>query len=256
MTWFRVDTDFLQHPKAQHAGPLGRELWHAGLTYCTQQLTDGRIPKAMVPALAALAGVKPSLASKLVEAPIGFACGLWEDHGDYYVMHDYHDHQPSREKALADKKAAAERQKRAREKARESQGKSQRESQRESRRDSQGQSRSLPNLTSPGPAPLLTVVPTTTTGSNGDRVAVEDVIQSAAAYQALIAKGSGVQPSKGWDAYEIGIGNRIRREDADRIAALIAQHPHLDADGVRDVYHQPDAITSLDELVPGLQGRP
>ena len=122
MTWFRLDDTWLMHPKVQAAGLKGRALWIAGGLHCAQQLTDGRIDKALVPVLASQAGVAARDARVLVDV------GLWEEEGDHYLMHHWHDYQPSREKVNQDRAAAAERQKRARDKARESHEKSRRDS--------------------------------------------------------------------------------------------------------------------------------
>lgn len=80
-------------------------------------------------------------------------------------------------------------------------------------------------------------------------VVVEDVIRSIAAYQAEVAKAQGVEPDKGWPAYETGIANRVRRDDSATIADLIAQHPDRTAAQLRDAYHEPESLTSYDELI-------
>lgn len=99
MTWFRLDDGWLRHPKHRAAGLKGRALWIAGGTWSSEQLTDGRIPKEMLPVLAidAEIGTGRTEARRLVEV------GLWEDLGDAWQMHDWHDFQPSRADVLADR---------------------------------------------------------------------------------------------------------------------------------------------------------
>lgn len=87
--WVKLDDGFFLHPKAQAAGKDGRALFIAALCWSAGQLTDGVIPKSSVPVIAAMAGVKPSEAKRLV------AAGLWHDHGDHYEIHAYLEYQPS-----------------------------------------------------------------------------------------------------------------------------------------------------------------
>lgn len=97
MAWFKLDDTWITHPKMIAAGLHGRALWVAGGTHCSQQLTDGRIVKTSLPLIAAQAGVKPSVASKLVEL------GLWADRGDFYEMPDFLEYNPSRAQVLAER---------------------------------------------------------------------------------------------------------------------------------------------------------
>ena len=114
MGWIRIDDGLPEHPKFDQAGPLAGWLWLCGMGYCNRNLTDGRISKERVPLLSTVP--KPEKeALRLVEA------GLWVDEGDAYRVNDYLTYQPSREKVLAERAAAAERKARSR-------GKSQRDS--------------------------------------------------------------------------------------------------------------------------------
>jgi hypothetical protein len=98
MTWVKLDDGFADHPKLVTAGPMASWLHVCALCYCGRHLTDGIIPKPMVPRLSSVP--KPQReADRLVEA------GVWEDVGDCYVIHDYHDFQPTREEVLADREA-------------------------------------------------------------------------------------------------------------------------------------------------------
>lgn len=104
MTWFRLDDQWLTHPTMQAAGLTGRALWLAGGLHCAQHLTDGRIDKHLIRVLAAQAGVKTSVATRLVEL------GLWTDEGDHYQMPNYLEYQPSKEQ-VANKRAGWSRKK-------------------------------------------------------------------------------------------------------------------------------------------------
>lgn len=113
MTWVKVDDLITEHEKCVGLSANAWCLWLHGITYCSRNLTDGKIPKAM---LARLSGVsKPSAAaSELV------AAGLWDDSDGAFWVHDYLEHQRSREQVEAERAAAAERQRKARDKKRES----------------------------------------------------------------------------------------------------------------------------------------
>lgn len=109
MTWFKVDDGFATHPKAITLPDNAVAIWTRAGSWCSANLTDGHFPKAM---LGVLRG-KPAAAAALV------AAGLWtvDPDGNGWWYHDWHDYQPTREKKLAERAAAAERQRRAREAA-------------------------------------------------------------------------------------------------------------------------------------------
>lgn len=107
MRWVRVDVDALDHPKFLALDPEAVVLWLYGLGYCARQLTDGHIPAAILRRLGALQDPDRA-AAQLMEA------GLWDATDDGYVVHDYLDYQPSRERVLNDRERARERQKRRR----------------------------------------------------------------------------------------------------------------------------------------------
>ena len=238
MTWFRLDDNWLSNPKIRAAGLRGRALWVAGGTLCAQHLTDGHIDKSMLPFLASMADI----GNGRKEAALLVTLGLWIDYDDHWVMNDYLGYNPTREKVEAERAKAADRQRRMR------------ESRRDSRRD-EGVSHASPDPTRPDPTQkLLTVVPTTTIGSGGAEAVVEESIQAIAAYEAVVAKGSGVQPDKGWVAYERGIANRVRRDDRDRLADQANAHPEWTAVQLRDWYLEPESFTSYGQLVPGIGG--
>lgn len=103
MTWVRLADDFTDHPKVVRAGPLAAWLYVCGLTYANRYATDGFIPGAQVPRLAAVPDPE-RLARRLVEST------LWEEVEDGYRIHDYGSYQPSSEEIKRERADAARRQ--------------------------------------------------------------------------------------------------------------------------------------------------
>jgi hypothetical protein len=101
MPWVKLDDQFADHPKIVACGPLASWLYVCGLGYCCRLLTDGFIPEGQVRKLADVEDAK-GLAENLVEV------NLWERCDGGYRVHDYHDYQPTREKALAIREMRAE----------------------------------------------------------------------------------------------------------------------------------------------------
>ena len=122
MTWVKVDDLITEHEKCVGLSDAAWTLWLHGLLYCSRNLTDGRIPAAMLPRLSAVKNPRKA-AGELVSA------GLWDERDGAWWVHDYLDHQRSKAQVEAEREAAAERQRKARER------RSQEKSQRESRRD-------------------------------------------------------------------------------------------------------------------------
>ena len=109
MPWFKVDDSFESHPKVK-AIPRARRLkaiglWSLAGSWSARQLTDGFVPFYM---LDELAGTKRE-ANTLVEV------GLWSPVDGGYVFKDWHDWQPTKAKVEADREAAKERMRSARE---------------------------------------------------------------------------------------------------------------------------------------------
>ncbi len=119
MAWVRLDENFAQHPKVVKAGPLGMAMHVAALCYCNQHLTDGFVPKQIARTLLDLTGLGMGLwdgglvggghdaewemiVNDLVEA------GLWDPEDDGWVIHDYHDYQPSKAHILSIRKSRAD----------------------------------------------------------------------------------------------------------------------------------------------------
>jgi hypothetical protein len=111
MPWFRLEDNFHQHPKVARAGNTAVGLWVRCGTYSAAYLTDGHVPAET----ARLYGRQREI-DTLVEV------GLWipDTNGGGYLIRDFLDYNPSAEQVLADRAAARERQRRAREAARRS----------------------------------------------------------------------------------------------------------------------------------------
>ena len=84
MTWVYLDDQFPTHPKVALAGGDAAWLFVCSLCYVRQHGTQGLIPKTMVGRLSDRRGAK-KLAERLVEVV------LWEDQGEHYLIHDYHE---------------------------------------------------------------------------------------------------------------------------------------------------------------------
>lgn len=104
MPWVRLDEQFPDHPKVAIAGPLASWLHVCALAYCNRLLTDGFVPTSQVGKLADYSEIDPGegypinpidLANRLVEV------GMWEKATGGYLIHDFHDFQPSKAEVLA-----------------------------------------------------------------------------------------------------------------------------------------------------------
>ncbi len=121
MTWVKLDDQFAGHPKTEAAGPLAAWLHVAALCHCATYLTDGLIIASKAPRIAEVPKANQQIRRLIDE-------GMWHepDHTcptcdpcppGHYLIHDYLKYQKSRAEVEADRHAAAERQRRAREKA-------------------------------------------------------------------------------------------------------------------------------------------
>lgn len=99
MPWFKVDDGLSFHPKVIAAGNAAMGLWVRAGAYCAAQLTDGRLPRAMLKPL----GGRTRDAERLVE------CGLWETVDDGWVFRGWKDFQPAKAQVEADRRATADR---------------------------------------------------------------------------------------------------------------------------------------------------
>ena len=103
MTWFRIDDGFADHPKVIRAGNAAVGLWVRCGASSARYLTDGRIE----PDIAHIYGRTREI-ERLVNTR------LWIENGDGFLMPDYLEYNPSAEQVRAQRTAAAERQRRAR----------------------------------------------------------------------------------------------------------------------------------------------
>ena len=104
MPWVKLDDQFFAHPKVVEVSNEAKLLYLAGLTYCAGQLTDGRIGRGALRAVAASLGLDPALAVELV------GVGLWSATEAGYAVHDYLEYQPSAEQVRAQRAENARRQ--------------------------------------------------------------------------------------------------------------------------------------------------
>lgn len=104
MTWVKLDDGFPNSPKVDRLSDKAKLLYVAGLCYCGRNLTDGVLTtgKAVKIVLAEV-GAKPRHVTELHEA------GLWDRMVDGWLVHDYLDYNPSREKVLEERRKARDR---------------------------------------------------------------------------------------------------------------------------------------------------
>lgn len=99
MTWANVDDLFPEHPKVLAAGGDAAWLYICGLCFTNRNLTEGRIPKAVVPRLSDRKA-PARLAQRLVDV------GLWHEEKDAYVIHDWEKYNEGAEAVKARKEQA------------------------------------------------------------------------------------------------------------------------------------------------------
>ena len=90
VTWAKFCDGFLDHPKVLRAGEDASNLFMRGCIWCNKHLTDGAIPREALRALTARRDAA-ALAAKLVSVR------LWEETADGWQVHDWSDHNPTRE---------------------------------------------------------------------------------------------------------------------------------------------------------------
>lgn len=83
--WFKVDDAFPFNPKVVACPLEALGLWVSAGAWCAQQLTDGYVPRSVLPMLRG----SEAIASSLVQA------GLWFCFDDGYKFHDWDEYQPS-----------------------------------------------------------------------------------------------------------------------------------------------------------------
>ena len=85
MAWFKIDDGFWCHPKIVGMSAEAVALWVKAGTWCSQQLTDGVVPKKSLGMFSATVEAAQELVSD----------GLWIEQDGVYVFHDWFDYQPS-----------------------------------------------------------------------------------------------------------------------------------------------------------------
>jgi hypothetical protein len=105
MPWARFADDYLGNPKLGGLSTSAVALDMAGIIYSARELRDGHLSSTDVQAIAALIHLRrwDAAAAELVAARRWVA----EDGG--WLIHDYLDYQPSREKVMAERTAARDR---------------------------------------------------------------------------------------------------------------------------------------------------
>lgn len=98
MTWVKVDDAFPSHPKVVGLSDAAIATWLRGVCYSSQNLTDGFIPEAAL----RLVGNRKAAAA-LVGA------GLWAETVDGWRIHEYEQHQRSREQVQRERELARQR---------------------------------------------------------------------------------------------------------------------------------------------------
>lgn len=113
MSWVKIDDGFSGHRKFRRAEPDGVALFVAGLCYCARHATDGRIGKDELIEVYPWGNLRAEkVAQRLVDT------GLWEDHGDFWMVHDYAEYNETKEEIREKKAQAAARQRKRRDKLR------------------------------------------------------------------------------------------------------------------------------------------
>lgn len=92
MSWFKIDDGFHCHPKVLAAGNAAAGLFTRFGSYCSDQGTNGVIPRQ----LARVYGTTKEVGALL-------AAGLIQPHPDGYVIPDFLEYNPSAEEVRADR---------------------------------------------------------------------------------------------------------------------------------------------------------
>ena len=97
MSWVRLDDHFFLNPKVIAAGRDACYLYIAGLTYAAGKQTNGFLPAASIPIIAAMAmiqiGYGPGRAQNRAKQLVDV--GLWEKCAGGFMIREYLDYNPS-----------------------------------------------------------------------------------------------------------------------------------------------------------------
>lgn len=97
MTWVKFDDDLPNNRRWRRLvrkDPAAACLWVASICWASKNLTDGMIPKAELEEVAPVQ--RPEQRAQLLVED-----GAWEDKGDAWYVHDFHDYQPPSAAVLA-----------------------------------------------------------------------------------------------------------------------------------------------------------
>jgi hypothetical protein len=124
MVWVRIDDQFPEHPKVAQAGPLAIAMQVAALCYCNRKLTDGFVPRSIARRLLDFEVVDAegrlwhiSRGCGMVGEDVDAAwviellvdAGMWEEVPGGFMIHDFHDYQPTKADVDGEREAARER---------------------------------------------------------------------------------------------------------------------------------------------------
>lgn len=120
MSWARLDDGFADHPKVLALSDAAFRLHVCAMAWSARRATDGLIVRRDIRVLVGMLndfhGDPMSLVAELVDAKSpGKGIGLWEPICQDWKIHDWDDYNPSADEVAADRAAAKERMKRARE---------------------------------------------------------------------------------------------------------------------------------------------
>lgn len=110
MTWVKMDDSFPEDPEMLDVGEEAAWLHFVAICYCSRNLTDGRLPSAMVPRLTSKRNP-----DRLVAALIGV--GWWTEEGADYLIPAYLKHQRSRVQIEGDRESSRKRTEKSRDKS-------------------------------------------------------------------------------------------------------------------------------------------
>lgn len=99
MTWAKVDDGMWCHPKFLTLSLAATGVWSRALSWCANNLTSGRIPKALPAAM----GWPAELIEELVDAT------LWDVTDAGWAIHNYLEYNPSKEEVIASRSKSKER---------------------------------------------------------------------------------------------------------------------------------------------------
>ena len=105
-----MDDSFPEDPEMLDVGEEAAWLHFVAICYCSRNLTDGRLPKAMVPRLTSKRNP-----DRLVAALIGV--GWWTEENDDYLIPAYLKHQRSRVQIEGDRESSRKRTEKSRDKS-------------------------------------------------------------------------------------------------------------------------------------------